>query len=387
MSSALAHLDQLVAKGKLLPTDASSDVREFVRGGAAADLCTSVLDDFANMAANNGLAEIKSRSGYLLGMLRQRSRKQRRQARQSGQEERGAPPSKRPRKEADKEVDLRGVASTLFVNQLPYAATKEDVAAHFVDPAAHLSAPDVLPRIRMVMKGERFTGTAFIDLPSQDAMQRGLTKHGSDFQCAAGGPSRVINVRPAMTRQQAAALKPAEAGAFTGPCAPREEPHKKARENDGPSKEDLEGLRNTLAAIGASEDDDESESEQGDKQQQESSDGSSESDDSDDGDDSDAGVKSDGEEDALEEDDGEDEEDSEGESASDAEPEEESDGEQDGEAGAAGAALEEDPLSEAAFTALGKLPPLRSLESAHDEPSHNSLRRSCDRLCACVLRR
>ena len=54
MSSALAHLDQLVAKGKLLPTDASSDVRDFVRSGAAADVCTSVLDDFASMAGQVG---------------------------------------------------------------------------------------------------------------------------------------------------------------------------------------------------------------------------------------------------------------------------------------------------------------------------------------------
>ena len=196
-----SHAAHLVASGRLLDSDVSEDVSAFLNmSGTDAALAEAVLDDFASLATSGGLAEVKSRCGYLVAMLRQRQRKQRRNRRQNGAEEPGERPAKKP-----KTVKLVGRDHTLFVNHLPWAATKSDIEAHFA-PAISTGASI---SVRMVLKEERFTGTAFVDMDSGAGLEAGLKLHGSEFKCAAGGPSRTINVKPALSKQEISALEDA----------------------------------------------------------------------------------------------------------------------------------------------------------------------------------
>ena len=61
---------------------------------------------------------------------------------------------------------------TLFVNQLPFTATKEDVVNFFVVAAGQ--SADFLERyVRLVYRGEKFSGTAFVDttVPSSSRLE------------------------------------------------------------------------------------------------------------------------------------------------------------------------------------------------------------------------
>ena len=214
----------LVLEGRLQASDTDKDVKDFLRS-VPEDIGQTALLEFADMAQNGGLSEIKSRSGYLLGMLRQRMRKQRRQRRRDNDEDTSAARAPRdlsrkrqkPLPAEPPNVALLGVEHTLFVNQIPYAATKDDVAGHFA-AFAGCTATELLPSVRMVVKDDRFTGTAFVDMPSSGAHEAGLLLHGSVFRCASGA-ARAINVRAALTRQQAAAL-PGAATAATAEDLP-----------------------------------------------------------------------------------------------------------------------------------------------------------------------
>ena len=68
-------LEKLVGKGELNTSEGAKfeDVKSFV-STAPQELSVSVLKDFSSLAETGGLAEIKNKSGYLLGMLRQRLR-------------------------------------------------------------------------------------------------------------------------------------------------------------------------------------------------------------------------------------------------------------------------------------------------------------------------
>ena len=106
-----------------------------------------------------------------------------------------------------------GVAHTLFVNQIPYSATREDIAAHFAQ-AAHQDAETLLPSVRVLTKVGRdgtaiFNGTCFLDMPDAEALRRGVALHGEMISCA-DGTQRSINVREALTKKQLAVVAPAE---------------------------------------------------------------------------------------------------------------------------------------------------------------------------------
>ena len=74
------------------------------------------------------------------------------------------------------------------------------MAAHFAK-AAGVPSSTLLPSVRLVMKGGKFNGTAFVDLIGWDAVDRGVALHQSRFK-AADGACRRINVREAVSKSQ-----------------------------------------------------------------------------------------------------------------------------------------------------------------------------------------
>lgn len=90
--------------------------------------------------------------------------------------------------------------ASLFINQLPYGATREDVASYFAE-AALKSASALLPSVRLVLKDGKFTGTAFVDMSDWETLDAGLALHQTAFTCA-DGSTRKINVREAVSKAQ-----------------------------------------------------------------------------------------------------------------------------------------------------------------------------------------
>ena len=90
--------------------------------------------------------------------------------------------------------------ASLFINQLPYGATREDVASYFAE-AARKSASALLPSVRLVLKDGKFTGTAFVDMSDWETLDAGLALHQTAFTCA-DGSTRKINVREAVSKAQ-----------------------------------------------------------------------------------------------------------------------------------------------------------------------------------------
>ena len=90
--------------------------------------------------------------------------------------------------------------ASLFINQLPYGATREDVASYFAE-AALKSASALLPSVRLVLKDGKFTGTAFVDMSDWETLDAGLALHQTVFTCA-DGSTRKINVREAVSKAQ-----------------------------------------------------------------------------------------------------------------------------------------------------------------------------------------
>ena len=244
-----------IADGLLQDEDGSDAVHKF---SAIADsaLVKSCVDDFA--AAD--LSEVKSRAGYLLGMLRQRARKQKREegvprhiheaatkepkrkastiddslpnktkkkaavADDSAETaETEKPPRTKKAAEAPAPAAKKAAAArvarvewqTLFLNQVPYTCTQDEIAAHFAD-AAGMTAAALLPHVRRVLKDGKFGGTAFVDMPTEDALAAGLALHQSLLS------ARRINVRHCLSKDQLAAVavagaaKRAEAGIGDG---------------------------------------------------------------------------------------------------------------------------------------------------------------------------
>ena len=90
--------------------------------------------------------------------------------------------------------------ASLFINQLPFGATREDVASYFAE-AALKSASALLPSVRLVLKDGKFTGTAFVDMSDWETLDAGLALHQTAFTCA-DGSTRKINVREAVSKAQ-----------------------------------------------------------------------------------------------------------------------------------------------------------------------------------------
>eukprot|EP00326_Haptolina_ericina_P041847 CAMPEP_0181240730 /NCGR_PEP_ID=MMETSP1096-20121128/40704_1 /TAXON_ID=156174 ORGANISM="Chrysochromulina ericina, Strain CCMP281" /NCGR_SAMPLE_ID=MMETSP1096 /ASSEMBLY_ACC=CAM_ASM_000453 /LENGTH=148 /DNA_ID=CAMNT_0023336675 /DNA_START=348 /DNA_END=790 /DNA_ORIENTATION=+ len=90
--------------------------------------------------------------------------------------------------------------ATLWINQLPYTATKEDIAAHFAE-AARMSAVALLPSVRMLFKEGSFRGTAFVDMNDWEAVDSGCSLNNSHIKCA-DRSTRKITVREAVPKTQ-----------------------------------------------------------------------------------------------------------------------------------------------------------------------------------------
>jgi hypothetical protein len=81
---------------------------------------------------------------------------------------------------------------SIFINGLPYTATKQDIATHFKDCC---DVEEMAVRIVFDKTTRRSKGVAFIDMPNAAAMDAACGLHQSTFT-AEDGSSRPINVRP-----------------------------------------------------------------------------------------------------------------------------------------------------------------------------------------------
>ena len=90
--------------------------------------------------------------------------------------------------------------ATLWINQLPFTATSDDIAKHFAK-AARVPAAELVDHVRLVIKDGKFKGTAFVDVNGWDAVDRGVALHQSRFQ-SGDGTTRRINVREAVSKTQ-----------------------------------------------------------------------------------------------------------------------------------------------------------------------------------------
>ena len=90
--------------------------------------------------------------------------------------------------------------ATLWINQLPFTATKEEIATHFAK-AAGLSSTELLPSVRVIEKNGKFNGTAFVDMSDWKSVDRCLALHQSTFR-SGDGSNRRINVREAVDKTQ-----------------------------------------------------------------------------------------------------------------------------------------------------------------------------------------
>ena len=84
---------------------------------------------------------------------------------------------------------------SVFINQLPYSATEEQIAEHF---GACAAAEDMEVRRVMNRKNGKFRGIAFIDVKTQEALEKALALDQSEFSNAEG--ERTINVRKAVDK-------------------------------------------------------------------------------------------------------------------------------------------------------------------------------------------
>uniref|UniRef100_A0A7S2C927 CCHC-type domain-containing protein n=1 Tax=Haptolina brevifila TaxID=156173 RepID=A0A7S2C927_9EUKA len=90
--------------------------------------------------------------------------------------------------------------ATLFINQLPFSATQEDIAKFFAK-AAGVESSVLLPAVRMMVKDGRFNGTAFMDVTNWEAVDRCVALHQTSFK-ASDGSKRRCNVREAISKTQ-----------------------------------------------------------------------------------------------------------------------------------------------------------------------------------------
>ena len=98
-------------------------------------------------------------------------------------------------------ISQKMAKATLFVNQLPFAATQQDIAQHFAK-AAGKSAAELVSCVRMIMKDGKFRGTAFVDIHGWEAVDRGVALNQSKLKASSNGEARTINVREAVSKTQ-----------------------------------------------------------------------------------------------------------------------------------------------------------------------------------------
>ena len=190
-----------IASGKLQRGDVDEDVLGFLRI-VPVPMAEQVIKDFMDA----DLTGVKSRPGYLLGMLPHRLRKSRRGSNEDPAEKQRraeaaaakrkpaaeapdevAPPVKKPKKAV-----ANGVAHLLFCNQLPYSCTQAQIAEHFA-PSAGVPATELATKCAWSKEG-KFCGTAFVDMPDVASMEAALALDQSFLK------GRKINVRPSLTR-------------------------------------------------------------------------------------------------------------------------------------------------------------------------------------------
>ena len=95
-------------------------------------------------------------------------------------------------------------AATLWINQVPFSASKLDVATHFA-AAVGTSAEALAQTVRMIVKDGKFAGTCFVDVTDWSRIEPALALHQSSLRCA-DGAVRCINVREAVDKAQLAKL-------------------------------------------------------------------------------------------------------------------------------------------------------------------------------------
>mgnify|MGYP002877153432 CR=1 FL=1 len=160
---------------------------------------------------------------------------------------------KRDRAAAKAKTKTVAAKSTLFVNGIPFSATKHDIASHF-SSAAQCDAEALLPRVRQIIKEGKFKGTAFVDMTDWASVDRGLALHGKKMVCA-DGTKRHINVREAVPKTQLQKQE-AEAERAKAQGAVRRE-RRGAGASDSDSEDEGEASDEESAGEAVSEKDDE----------------------------------------------------------------------------------------------------------------------------------
>ena len=93
---------------------------------------------------------------------------------------------------------------SVFVNQIPYAATVGDITKHFAKCAAQFEVRQVMDR-----KSGKFRGVAFIDFESDEGLQSALAMDQSSM--TVDGSERLLNVREAVAKGEGKTLTPVQA--------------------------------------------------------------------------------------------------------------------------------------------------------------------------------
>ncbi len=103
---------------------------------------------------------------------------------------------------------------SIFINGLPYTATKQNIVAHFKDCC---NVEDMAVRIVFDKATRRSKGVAFIDMPDTDAMNAACALHQSTFK-AEDGSKRQINVRPVSNSMHGPKITLDNAGTYSLAC-------------------------------------------------------------------------------------------------------------------------------------------------------------------------
>eukprot|EP00966_Prymnesium_polylepis_P128426 2970215-Prymnesium_polylepis.1 len=106
----------------------------------------------------------------------------------------------KPMPKAQAAFPPKAAVATLCIRSLPYSTCKQDVAMHFAD-AAGMSVDEFLPSCRLLLCDGRFKGTAFVDMRTWEAVDKGCALNGKIFT-AADGAKRPMQVRETVPKTQ-----------------------------------------------------------------------------------------------------------------------------------------------------------------------------------------
>lgn len=115
----------------------------------------------------------------------------------AAEDEPGPPNQKQKKQKKPRWRDRKSV----FVNQIPYTATMEEITNHFAGCCA--SASDLEVRQVMNRKTKKFKGICFIDFKNDEALQKALALDQSSFAYADESTegARIVNVRVATDKK------------------------------------------------------------------------------------------------------------------------------------------------------------------------------------------